>query len=1652
MGILEGISNFDKKIIELLPLNCTSEDLEKQFNLAFLSNGNFYIKKSIEKDAKKCDINHNIWGVLGKAIESYLDEHFKDVFKYSITINFSRLSNGRLAGFSIGFLEDWDKINTILANKNYGFGKLFLSHSHDGESPFIPACIFVYKSNNCYDVNFLYDVEEKEKIEINDYLDKNKSRLNLTLNSSFELIGSELGKNKQFVLYSPIIFDKNCRIGIQITCEKEDLNLEKISKFVSTIRPYLLAIERQLSVIETRISYSEQATKTAIGSIMSRNGSHNIGSHVLSSLSHHVGTMPDDRILYQYIQHRMDYIATATTEFPKWTTPTLFVGGIMKNFYSQKHLLDYISRSEGLHAYKFQERNLDDAARMNQHGTIRIFLRRFYDLNEIDQKELPLEHRYLMYDSYDRAWSIYYFFGEKDKMFRQKFSDDKRIQYEISESGGTAKFLEYDDKYTPNWNEDVRVAIPGGIVGQHAFYTIIENVIRNAAKHGWASEINFSEKDLEIYLDFQEKKRKEEIIFTVGDNVSDVFGGAKEFWNEFFKIFSCSDKENPLGYWRKFCCDNIDLAKTIKKNSKPDKNRSNDFPNPWDGVWERLFPVGFSMPKSKMEEESIEKLEADKEFMSKVLLKAFVSPLKDEEAKQLDGYLSSSSKEIYVDDKQLENHLPLIYRLQRIYLLNELAKFNVKCFFEPKENPQKGWRPKKGTDIINAIKLAFFEGFDEILSKDTKFAELCKPCSKWEKIFNLLQSKDDNAKKELEENLQKVLDKSQLNAILSIIDDSQNLVYDETKIKSQCQYIIYKFLLSRVSNEWEYYKFLTTNLSNNHKWELGHRLILPLHHDQQRKLAQSFIDSDGKLRKENWGLAEIKISAGYLSQRDISEIGGLNEKGNNIVVPITMPGVCHNAYNPHNCLSCSEKRKMPCYTDSNCPLTTHKFHLGYQFKIAKPKDILVILGCNDELPKKLNGNWEKFMTRFGGNGVDFAFAKRIEEKDKFVRFDYYKIIDSQGKYDLIKTLNYRYTVISESLLKVSTLEDKRKQKDIIDEENRRKKVIDSQFCFRHILCKDVTFNTKDNSSLDFILSNSKDDIINQIIEKNKIDDKNKTNGAVVLRKAVLSAWIKKIAKNYSKLDNNPVRLIVNVDGNESDSAHGLITREDLLKTMFVECYHTSLISFLKNPPKSLELSDTTKHLINLLALIKVMPDDMVKPQQDYGHGDDEGAKEYIRDQLVAYCNLLKTHLHLSVEFVEAIKSIETDTVYAKILRKIEDIDNNFERSIARRIYRCKKDEDETIRKGSEDLIVFLKTIDKVDFDFKLDSFHGDTDEYYYSSNSNSSKNDSYLSGRHSFEDNIRAIVNACSAPEEDVFSALVESLNSMFLASDVYLRKYEERISTLPEAYKHDGRDKIYGKESKEKDVQQIADELLLGKTQDGNISNDKNGNRKIIKYSRHDKAKPEGAIYAEALSGSQSYLNALSRLISPIGKDQHGERYAAVARLLENAFLRILIIDERVMNFVEEHSYDEMKETFINMGIWIADIEKHAKAKSSLEVKKDLYTFSYFDLGKKNNDDGESICVDIDKDQFDILVIHQGIIDKWWGHDKKKVKNVLDALRRSIPKVVVTTGRGRPENIPDDEKVIPFSVIESSLFRRYPEKLIFINTIMNLLPYGKQE
>ncbi len=164
---------------------------------------------------------------------------------------------------------------------------------------------------------------------------------------------------------SCIIVDDNSHVKVHC-CDNEILMiyvvLEEKKKFILNLRcPDLLqhvfnsysgALTNRLWTTIHRleeIRKLHQARRNmAAAAIMSRNGSHNIGSHVLAALTHAIDVRPSDRQLYSYIQHRMDYLATITTDWPVWAPGARFKDEIMREFGAQTRLLSNICAAENI--------------------------------------------------------------------------------------------------------------------------------------------------------------------------------------------------------------------------------------------------------------------------------------------------------------------------------------------------------------------------------------------------------------------------------------------------------------------------------------------------------------------------------------------------------------------------------------------------------------------------------------------------------------------------------------------------------------------------------------------------------------------------------------------------------------------------------------------------------------------------------------------------------------------------------------------------------------------------------------------------------------------------------------------------------------------------------------------------------------------------------------------------------------------------------------------------------------------------------------------------------------------------------------------------------------------------------------------------------
>jgi hypothetical protein len=193
----------------------------------------------------------------------------------------------------------------------------------------------------------------------------------------------------------------------------------------------------------------KHGTRAAVSAIMSRNMSHNIGSHVLSywgsklnnKIDNEINISYEDlehsKILFDYLKQRMDFIAEISTTVPAWEKTLSFKNDIIGNFNEQFALLDNIALSEGF-CYA-----TEDCKKKTSSSTNNLFCSKL----KCDRLPINLENLENL---------------ENKSLFKTE-PEPMEIVY----SG-----------------DDFPVAISHGVVGKQAFYSILENFIRNSAKHG----------------------------------------------------------------------------------------------------------------------------------------------------------------------------------------------------------------------------------------------------------------------------------------------------------------------------------------------------------------------------------------------------------------------------------------------------------------------------------------------------------------------------------------------------------------------------------------------------------------------------------------------------------------------------------------------------------------------------------------------------------------------------------------------------------------------------------------------------------------------------------------------------------------------------------------------------------------------------------------------------------------------------------------------------------------------------------------------------------------------------------------------------------------------------------------------------------------
>ena len=329
--------------------------------------------------------------------------------------------------------------------------------------------------------------------------------------------------------------DKKYLANIMAITDDEDT----LTSFIKEKRLDLLKFVMLLKSRRTDDLYNkqmEEATKSAKAAIMSRNMSHNIGSHVMSYLKQHLSSVKDmlsNRVLSEiiedgskasfedpgkkalpflvglghfisYLQERQDFIATIATDYIP--------------YYSTVNFKDFI----------YDELNPDKRAERHSEWTVNLKMDNIL-LGNIARSE-----------GLGRPTRPTIEFDLRTNKEKGSVLSDIVLKFG-NNFNGSLPANGSDAEKDLNYMRKIQVSLPGGIVGRQAVFSIIENIIRNAAKHGDWREKGKLELTFNIYSAYDLKISKERSPIPSDDNEE----GCKSLWDvlqSFYK--NAKDSEN----------------------------------------------------------------------------------------------------------------------------------------------------------------------------------------------------------------------------------------------------------------------------------------------------------------------------------------------------------------------------------------------------------------------------------------------------------------------------------------------------------------------------------------------------------------------------------------------------------------------------------------------------------------------------------------------------------------------------------------------------------------------------------------------------------------------------------------------------------------------------------------------------------------------------------------------------------------------------------------------------------------------------------------------------------------------------------------------------------------------------------------------------
>lgn len=360
-------------------------------------------------------------------------------------------------------------------------------------------------------------------------------------NSTIILFTSPLSKTESVTHYA-IIFSNN-------------LSFLEDDKFISALLCAAFNSQsKELSELKAKASL--EAIKSAVAAIMSRNMSHNLGSHYLYYTKTHLEKLaakggdlgPDIRgaaRVLGYMQARMDYLSTMISNDRYSYAGVNFKSQIYDELtiddFSKRHFYNELSDTE------WYEKKNKEVIELDR--SLRTYLQDLTgDTKEEKIKEKRDRIKYLKQDVVNKLnlldgavknnrttnfllTNLIYSenFSRTDIMDRTVDGTLNQLKLCVRYKGKDSKYAIFTGEAGAENEERLKstlsmmnVALPGGVMSCHAFFNVLENFIRNSAKY---LQDDFADVDgcklLKITIAIEETKEEdgcEYYIFNIYDN------------------------------------------------------------------------------------------------------------------------------------------------------------------------------------------------------------------------------------------------------------------------------------------------------------------------------------------------------------------------------------------------------------------------------------------------------------------------------------------------------------------------------------------------------------------------------------------------------------------------------------------------------------------------------------------------------------------------------------------------------------------------------------------------------------------------------------------------------------------------------------------------------------------------------------------------------------------------------------------------------------------------------------------------------------------------------------------------------------------------------------------------------------------------------